>query len=85
MPLLWTWRIRWSTPFEKLGYEVVKVYSSSQGITKVDVKRGNSETTFYAMSYTVTDEVQDVVVDTVGDTTVGPVAEDAEGYQHRSG
>ena len=64
--------------FEKLGYEVVKVYSSSQGITKVDVKRGNSETTFYAMSYTVTDEVQDVVVDTVGDTTVGPVAEDVK-------
>ena len=64
--------------FEKLGYEVVKVYSSSQGITKVDVKGGNSETTFYARSYTVTDEVQDVVVDTVGDTTVGPVAEDVK-------
>ena len=64
--------------FEKLGYEVVKVYSSSQGITKVDVKRGSSETTFYNLGYTVTDEVQDVVVDTVGDTTVGPVAEDVK-------
>ena len=64
--------------FEKLGYEVVKIHYTNGDISAVDVKRGNSESTFKVLDYTVTDEVQDVVVDTVGDTTVGPVAEDVK-------
>ena len=64
--------------FEKLGYEVVKIHYTNGDISAVDVKRGSSESTFKVLDYTVTDEVQDVVVDTVGDTTVGPVAEDAK-------
>ena len=64
--------------FEKLGYEVVKIHYTNGDISAVDVKRGSSESTFKVLDYTVTDEVQDVVVDTVGDTTVGPVAEDVK-------
>ena len=64
--------------FEKLGYEVVKIHYTNGDISAVDVKRGSSESTFRVLDYTVTDEVQDVVVDTVGDTTVGPVAEDVK-------
>ena len=64
--------------FEKLGYEVVKIHYTNGDISAVDVKRGSSESTFRVLDYTVTNEVQDVVVDTVGDTTVGPVAEDVK-------
>ena len=64
--------------FEKLGYEVVKIHYTNGDISAVDVKRGSSESTFRVLDYTVTDEVQDVVVDTVGDSTVGPVAEDVK-------
>ena len=64
--------------FEKLGYEVVKIHYTNGDISAVDAKRGSSESTFKVLDYTVTDEVQDVVVDTVGDTTVGPVAEDVK-------
>ena len=48
--------ICWSTPSKSWAMRLSRSIAAARGITKVDVKRGNSGTTFYAMSYTVTDE-----------------------------